>query len=71
MLHCNMKLIWQSSHAFLDLKAFQPLPVSPIHFVLPGVAAGGPHGIESPAPAKSIVCCGQRFSAACPAAVST
>ena len=24
MLHCNMKLVWQSSYALIDLKIFQP-----------------------------------------------
>ena len=24
MLHCNMKLVWQSSYALIDLRIFQP-----------------------------------------------
>ncbi len=27
MLHCNMKLVWQSSYALIDSKIFQPVGV--------------------------------------------
>ena len=79
MLHCNMKLVWQSSYA----------PVAP-DLDRPGtVPARGnaynhcDHGFPPPrldcrhyvgelaVLAKLIGCCGQRFSAACPASVRT
>ena len=76
MLHCNMKLLWQSSYAFLDAEGFSIPGVShnshyDHRFASPFFDCCHRHGIESRALVKSIGCCGQRFSAACPVSVST